>query len=310
MRYFVYSFATLVFTSCAGNSETSPDDSDSTTANHADTAIQIVNSDTLVLHEADSIYLYSEYKNDELVYGYKNREGKTIIKPQFYLAGEFHNRIAPVIKGKQHGLCDTTGEMIHVFDGYEHKIWYHELGGFYEYSGATEGMYMVTNDEKVGFVNSKNELVIPIEYENARQFSEGYAAIMKNEKYGYVDSLGNLTVQHKYAFAGNFSEGLADVEVDEKIGFIDKSGNMIIKPQFTFTYSFSEGLCVVSKTAEGWGGFYYIDKTGKTAIPGPFEEADPFINGEAFVQKRGTCRVIDLTGKELRKLDYDCFGRC
>lgn len=300
----------LFLIACSGNSVNKLSNSDSTKTIQMDTAIQITSVDTLVLNEADSIYLISDFKNDKLVFGYKNRAGKTIIKPQFDYAGEFYKGVAPVIKGKKHGLCDTSGKMIHVFQDYEHLLYPNELAGIYEFAGVSEGMYLVTDkSQKQGCVNTNNELVIPIIYENIQYFSEGLAPFLENEKYGYLDSIGNIAIKPTYQSAQHFHEGLAAVALNDKIGFIDQSGTMIIKPKYLYTSYFSEGLCAVT-SSEDYTDYFYINQTGEVVIKGPFQEADPFENGEAYVQKRGVCRVIDKTGKELRKIEGDCFARC
>ncbi len=296
--------------SCGGNSTEEINDADTVNTIAADTAVQVASGDTLVLHEADSIYLISDFKNDKLVFGYKNRAGKTIIKPQFDYAGEFYNGVAPVIKGKKHGLCDTSGKMIYVFKDYEHLLYPNEPAGIYEFAGVSEGMFLVTNEtEKQGYVNTNNELVIPIIYDEISSFSEGLASFLQDEKYGYLDSLGNIAIKAIYQSAQRFHEGLAAVSLNDKIGFIDQTGTMIIKPKYVYTSYFSDGLCVVT-SSEDYTDYFYINQTGEVVIRGPFQEADPFENGEAYVQKRGVCRVIDKTGKELRKVEGDCFARC
>jgi hypothetical protein len=306
----IVSIPILFLMSCGGNSTEEISDTDTIKTIAADTAIQVTSGDTLVLHEADSIYLITDFKNDKLVFGYKNRAGKTIIKPQFDYAGDFYNGVAPVIKGNKHGLCDTSGKMIHVFEDYEYLLYPNEPAGIYEFAGVSEGMYLVTDkSQKQGCVNTNNELVIPIIYENIQRFSEGLAPFLEDEKYGYLDSMGNIAIKATYQSAQHFHEGLAAVTMNDKIGFIDQSGTMIIKPKYLYTSYFSEGLCAVT-SSEDYTDYFYINQTGEVVIKGPFEEADPFVNGEAYVQKRGVCRVIDKTGKELRKVEGDCFARC
>jgi hypothetical protein len=309
MKILIFGPALFLIT-CCGNSSKELENTEIVKTIQTDTAIQIAPADTLILHKADSIYLFSDFKNDKLVFGYKNRDGKTIIKPQFEYAGEFYNGIAPVIKGHKHGLCDTSGNMIHVFADYEHVLYHNELGAIYEFSGISEGMFLVTNhSKKHGCVNTKNELVVPIIYDEIRSFSEGLAPFLKDGKYGYLDNLGNIAIQPTYEYVDAFHEGMAAVGLNDKTGFIDRNGNLIIEPKFECVSYFSEGLCAVS-TNPDWGDFYYIDQRGKIIISGPFEEADPFQSGEAYIQKRGVCRVIDKTGKELRKVEGDCFARC
>lgn len=282
---------------------------------------QVIVSDTIAatdtLPEAiiydpylDSFYLDSEYKDGQLKYGYKNRFGERVIKNQFDLAGEFYHGLAPVIKKGKSGLIDSTGNMIHVFENYKLAKWHNELAGFDELYRMNEGMYLVTDkSEKYGYVNSSNELIIPIEYDWGSTFSEGKAAIEKDGKFGFIDSTGNLFGQIEYVNAKPFSEGLAAVMKKDKFGFIDHTGKYVIEPAYKTVLSFSEGLCAVSYSNE-YTHFFFIDKTGKVIIEGPFDNVESFQNGECIVEKRGKSRVIDKTGRELRKLDYDYFAGC
>jgi hypothetical protein len=300
----------LFLMSCGGNSPQDLNATDPVQTIQADSTIQVIPSEPVALHEPDSLFLISDFKNDKLVFGYTDREGNIMIKPQFDYAGDFYKGVAPVIKGNKHGLCDTTGTMIYIFKDYEHLLYPNEPAGIYEFAGIAEGMFLVTDEtEKYGCVNTKNELIIPIIYEEIRYFSEGLAPFLKDEKYGYFNTKGEIVIQPSYQHAQDFHEGIAAVGMNDLTGFIDQSGTLIIKPKYSYTSYFSEGLCAVS-TNPDWGDFFFIDQSGNTIIKGPFEEAGTFKNGEAYVQKRGVCRIIDRTGKELKKLDWDCFAAC
>jgi hypothetical protein len=295
---------------CAGNSENTFLPTDSTAIGETDTTALIVVADTTLVTATDPLFVFSQYKNDQLLYGFTNGEGETIIQPQFNQAGSFYKGLAPVVKGDEHGFCDITGEFVCVFKDFEFALWPNELAGGHEFQGAAEGFYVVTDEtEKMGYVNSRGELITEFIYDNAREFSEGKAVVYLNEKAGFIDTNGTEVVPLHYQNAWSFSEGLAAVRINDKTGFIDHAGKLIIPAIYEEAYTFSEGLCVVTKSVS-YTNYYYIDQTGKTIIPGPYEDAADFYEGRAYVSKRGTCRIIDQSGKELEKLDYDCFGGC
>ncbi len=138
------------------------------------------------------------------------------------------------------------------------KPWKGAKKSDYEYGlridGATGGKY--------GFLNRKGEEVIPLIYDDARDFSAGAALVMKGGKWGFVDRTGKEFIPLVYYEARNFVEGLAAVQKDKdgKWGFIDKSGKEIIAAQFDKTSGFNE-----KGIAKVWLGErnFYIDKTGK-----------------------------------------------
>ena len=64
-----------------------------------------------------------------------------------------------------------------------------------------------------------NELfksITPVQYEVARDFSEGYAAVKVGDQWGFIDINGDLVIEAKYEGTGAFSEGLCAVQQDGK----------------------------------------------------------------------------------------------
>ena len=89
-------------------------------------------------------------------------------------------------------------------------------------------------------------------------FSEGLAKISVNGKVGFINTKGEIVIQPKLKDAGYFSENLAPFENKSgKWGFINKNGEIVIKPRFGWALSFSEGLALV-QVGELWG---YIDRS-------------------------------------------------
>ena len=51
---------------------------------------------------------------------------------------------------------------------------------------------------KYGFVNEEGKLVIPVIYDFARAFSEGFAAVKRNREWGFVDKTGKEVIPCVY----------------------------------------------------------------------------------------------------------------
>lgn len=66
---------------------------------------------------------------------------------------------------------------------------YDPIGGF----AFSEGLWPVKKNGKCGFINMSNQLVIPYNYDGARDFHEGFSVVEKYGKYGYVDRYGTDT---------------------------------------------------------------------------------------------------------------------
>lgn len=131
--------------------------------------------------------------------------------------------------------------------------------------------FLVTSGDKYGFMDSSCHLVIPTQYDQAMDFSEGLAAVKIGDKWGYIDQSGSLVIPPKFAGAWFFSDGLATVKLDEQSplwGFIDRMGNLVIQAQFGMPLQFSEGL-----VAGYWEKnkilnvpLGYMDKSGKYVV--------------------------------------------
>ena len=55
------------------------------------------------------------------------------------------------------------------------------------------------------------EIVIPYQFDEAENFSEGLAAVQLNQKSGYIDKTGKIVIPLSFDHACNFSDGLASV---------------------------------------------------------------------------------------------------
>lgn len=143
----------------------------------------------------------------------------------------------------------------------------------YSIFAFSEGLAMVWNKDRYGFVDMSGKLVIPMEYCEAKPFSEGLAAISledsqvylhgqyNREKWGYIDKTGKLVIDAKYQTAEPFSEGLAMVRTEDGVGYIDKTGKEVIPCQYRWGGYFCNGMTYVTEedSQETW----LIDQTGK-----------------------------------------------
>lgn len=257
--------------------------------------------------ETDSIYSFQDYNTGK--YGFKNKQGKIVIRPKFTAAKNFYGLYAPVIYQGKHGFCDTTGQMNSVLK-YRFVTRDDELSGETYIIGDGDGLIAVQNTSGLcGYMNYLQEIIIPFTYEEAQPFSQGLAAVSKNSKFGYIDRTGKVCIDFTYELANIFSDNRACVTIKDKKGYINKNGELVIPAIYNNTYFFSEGLAHVC-TESDYTNYYYIDTTGKTIIKGLFENATPFKNGRALVKKNGKCLEIDKTGKKTKYLGTNCFEGC
>ena len=105
---------------------------------------------------------------------------------------------------------------------------------------------------KWGYKNQKGAVVIQPAFDEAFQFSEGYACVEKDSKLGYIDMEGKQVIDYIYDCANSFSEGLACVTKDDKTGYIDYSGNYVFEPNFEKGTPFKDGKAMIKQDGK-WG---------------------------------------------------------
>ena len=139
--------------------------------------------------------------------------------------------------------------------------------------------------EKHGYINTKGEVVVPLEYDGAYYFSEGLAPVMKydadgNEKCGFVNTKGEVVVPLEYDVAFSFSDGLApvmkrDADGNEKWGYINTKGEVVVPLEYDDVCYFSEGLALVMKRdADGNRKRGYINTKGEVVVPLEYDDVE------------------------------------
>jgi WG containing repeat len=185
-----------------------------------------------------------------------------------------------------------------------------------------ERLYRIRVNDKYGFIDKTGKVVVPPAFEEAGEFSEGFACLKKGERFGFIDTTGRFVIEPTFYRADPFSDDLALVlapggqNTNGVWGYIGKTGAMVIKLQ-DFAYpsyephSFAEGLAVYYKDGK-WG---YLDKTGKTVISTQFDWAFAFSEGLAKVRVGEQYGFIDKSGDMVIKPQFprpytpDIMGR-
>ena len=132
--------------------------------------------------------------------------------------------------------------------------------------------------------------ILPGEYQHINEFKEALSSVKsKDNKWGFIDRSGKVVIPCEYEDAGNFSEGFAPVKKDGKWGYISRTGEVKIPFEFDKASDFSEEYAVVSKN--GKAGF--IDKNGVSPTGFVFHSAKPFRFGVAVAKKGDENHLIN-----------------
>lgn len=122
-------------------------------------------------------------------------------------------------------------------------------------------LYPIKDGDSYGYINKFGKIIINPQFEDAKDFKDGYARIKISGKYGFIDKTGRIIINPQFKDLQDFSEGLARIKVDEIFGFIDKTGKIVIRPQFEKVENFSGGI---STNTSIWKVRFYKSKRGNS----------------------------------------------
>ncbi len=197
----------------------------------------------------------------DVLTGFIDGQGRIVVEPTFTYAYAFHGGYAKVQVACGGGIGGRCEGIIRRDGGWA-------IPPTYEFLASVDGGLVnftapVGKRHLHGFLNERNEVVIPPRYEHSCLW---------------------------------FSEGLCQTMIGKRWAFVDRSGAevLVLPPDTEFADQFSEGLAAVKTAA----GAYYVRRDGTRAFEGVFKQADRFRRGLAAVQFHGSgAGYIDREGR-------------
>ena len=265
------------------------------------------------------------------LYGYIDRYGKIIIKPQYSDAEPFSEGLAAVSNGKKLGFINKKGKAIIPFI-------YDET-----FLGFNNGLSDITLCDSCGFINKKGKIVVPLIYETCYPFMSKYAQVETferdylvtdkkgktydedeiSDKYrlwvpknrcpgsfststgqGRVDKKGDTIVPPQYLVTGNISDRMYIVQdKSKKWGAYSNKGKLVIAPQFDYLWHFYEGVAIFMLNDK----YGYVNKIGQIIIDPIFDYAKQFNNGIAYVELDEKVGFINKKGEFIIKPIFQIY---
>lgn len=194
-------------------------------------------------------------------YGYVNAVGTTVIPCEWRGISGFSGNLCTVMTssgGAHYGLMDATGAVV------TPAIWI-ELGASrngYTYAPVFTNERIVVRDEYgYGIMDAGGNLLGNAEWSDAPDLTQTYPIVRKYSLYGFINLDGQVIVPVQYKRAFNFSEGLAAVMTTDMLWqYIDPTGAVIIPPVYADAQSFSGGVAHVRLPGMHW---QIIDTQGR-----------------------------------------------
>lgn len=132
------------------------------------------------------------WSGTEEKYGFINKYGEIVIPYQFKQAGtsSFHNGFCRVSVGGKTVLINEKGEVIFT----------PKYNSLQNYSNGLMPVSTKPNRSGWGYVNLKNEMIIPAKYDDATVFNdEGFAIVELDKRKGLIDTTGKIVLAMDYS---------------------------------------------------------------------------------------------------------------
>ncbi len=200
----------------------------------------------------DGLAAYSVLSENGELWGFLDKEGKTVIAPKFAATGFFSGTLCPVMNsGGKWGYINKTGtevvdykfDNVSPFYGKLAKVYVDGKWGVIDNTGKyvitpqysnmdiDKDLFLVAQGDKFGWIDKSGKAVIDARFSDCFPFNGSkYAAVMYGGKWGYIDNTGKFIIEPQYDFAFGFDGDLAPVGINGKVGFVDKAGKMAIEP--------------------------------------------------------------------------------
>ncbi|BBE16547.1 hypothetical protein AQPE_0687 [Aquipluma nitroreducens] len=164
----------------------------------------------------------------------------------------------------------------------------------------------ISDDNSWGFIDNYGDTIIPLgKYKFLNPIDEeGMIFAQLEEKCGYIDIKQNILIPFEYDDLSVFSEDLAPAKKNGKYGFIDRKGEVIIPFQYDEErYFYKSGLSEASKAGK-WG---FINKKGEQVVPIQYSQVDCHKMETEFIFAfdKNKWAIFNNKGKQLTDFIYD-----
>ena len=210
--------------------------------------------------------------------GYINTKNEWVIPPTYRDAFAFRQGLAKVREVRDYIYINLKGEpVIQDFDANviepsdntyivgvrkECKYMVYDLNGnlldtynLLRNNWSDDAIFAVKKGGKWGYIDGYGKVIIPLEYEEVGNFSEGLAAVRKDNKWGYINLKNEVVIPIEFTNIGvsSFKNGVATYYTDSGIGLINMKGEIIAEPKYNSIEYLRENVAIVS-----FDDYYYL----------------------------------------------------
>ncbi len=223
---------------------------------------------------------------------YYRFEPRTVYLSENYIEKDYQNGRVKVIS-KETGKA-TTGKLDWISN-----------------SDQKDSLTVFSKDEKRGYLNKlTGKIFIPAIYNHAWVFSEGLACVVKNGKLGFINPKNEIIIPFKfiysiekdkhidYVFRGGYCSA---VDLTGKVGLINKKGDWVVTPGYDYINNPVLGYRILKLNNK----FGLLDKSLKLILAVEYENIE--IQKDGFrIAKNGEQQLVAFDAKKvLKSFVYD-----
>ncbi len=232
-------------------------------------------------------------------FGYVKYDGTILSQPIFLEATEFNDGLAFVMNKQSRGYIDTNGKLVKEF-----KV------GFGEIFSNNLAVVQDTTSH-FGYLDKNFNIKIPLIYDYAHTFHNGFARVIKGASYGFIDTNGKEFIPTVFEMATDFNNGRAFIsnsrEMDKtKWAIITTGGKILSDYIYSEITDYSEGTAAVSIDST----WFYIDQNGDRIFQKEYDFCSSYIDGIAYARVKTQGNnfrhgFIDFSGEFVFNLPTD-----
>ena len=224
-------------------------------------------------------------------WGYLGIDGRAAMPMQFDVATPPENGVATVKKDGQWGYVRVDGTFTAMQDTGGEVLSLSEFTNGFAIRGykGSEDFYCLSLSETCTNVAQRS-------FKRVRRFSENFAAVqvLESAKWSYLRADGALLFVDRFEEADDFSQGFAAVRSNGKWGYINQRGTFVVEPRYDAAYSFRDGYAVIRQGQAR--GFLGLTENGSItiAIPPQYEDVYGVAEGMAGAKSGGKWGFLAL----------------
>jgi hypothetical protein len=232
------------------------------------------------------------YASMEGFYGYYDKNANLRIKHQFEEAFSFQDGKAKVVLNEKEAFIDIYGT-------FEVPAGYADIRFF------NDSLLVYELDGDYGLMRKNCSIFLDAQFQEIGELQNGRALIVQDDYIGYLNDKGEIVIPPKfelfpnYQDKGAFSSKNAVVKLKGKFGMIDLNGKFAIPNVYADLGAFSSRIAF--SKGKGWG---FIDPAGKEVLKPAYDYAESFLQGHAIIELAGQQGVIDQKGSVILPIEY------